>query len=68
MTPFISSRAVTCSTALATASIRPASSSNSNSLIASPCVSMGKLFGDDTSNTSPTAGNCLEAFIGGHFQ
>ena len=68
MMPTISSLAVKRSTAWATASIRPASSSNSSSLIASSCVSMGKLFGDDTSNTSPTSAICLEALIGGQFQ
>lgn len=61
-----SNMATTCSSARETPSMRPASSSNVS--IASSCVSMGKLFGDDTSNTSPTAAFCLEAFVGGHVQ
>lgn len=68
MTPFISSRAVTCSMALASASMRPANSSNSISLIASSCVSMGKLFGGDTSNTSPTEAICLDELSQRGFQ
>lgn len=68
MTSAISSLAVKRNTAWATASMRPANSSNSISLIASSCVSMGKLFGGDTSNTSPTAAICLEALLQRGFQ
>ena len=68
MTSAISSLAVKRNTAWATASIRPASSSNSILLIASSCVSMGKLFGGSTSNTSPTPAICLETLLQGDLQ
>lgn len=54
-----SSMATTCSSARETPSMRPASSSNLS--IASSCMSMAKLFGGETSNTSPTPAFCLEA-------